>query len=57
MVFGFLKKKSGVRQVVKSEATMDLADYLIRWGFSPEKAMKEAKDFWNKHDRKLDEMV
>lgn len=38
-----------------SEATMDMTDLLVSYGFSPENAISEATKFWNRHKKKLRE--
>jgi len=38
---------------LKHEATIDMTDYLIYWGFEPDEAFKTAKEFWEKHKEKL----
>lgn len=40
-----------------SEAVLSMADYLIAKGFTPEDAMKEAKNFWNKHHGKIKDVL
>ena len=46
MIFG---RRNDELKRVKYEAEVDLAQYLINWGFTSEEAMKAARKFWDKH--------
>jgi DNA primase large subunit len=35
------------------EATMDLANFLMNYGFAPKEAVEVAEDFWKKYKSKL----
>lgn len=42
---------------IKSSAVLDLTDLLMDYGFSPRNAMDTATNFWNKHHKKLKEVL
>ena len=39
------------------EAQMDLANFLMNWGFSPKEAVEAAEDFWKKYKSKLSRSI
>ena len=53
----FLKGKKAPPEFKKQEAVMDMADLLMDYGFTPDKAVKTAKDFWKKHNGKLKDVI
>ena len=42
---------------LKHEATLDMSDLLISYGFEPNEAYKTAKSFWEKHKKKLEKAI
>jgi len=42
---------------LKHEATLDMTDFLIGYGFDPDEAYKVAKSFWDKHKEKLKKAI
>lgn len=40
-----------------NEAVLQMSELLIDWGFAPEDALKESRNFWKKHKKKLYQVV
>jgi len=41
----------------EEEAILDLANFLLRYDFTPSEAMAEARNFWKKHKKKLKQIL
>lgn len=42
---------------LRSEAILDMTDILTRYGFNLDEAIKESRQFWGKHKKKLNEIL
>ena len=58
-MFDFLKGMFKDKRVerLKQKAIMDMSNLLMNYGFTFEEAVKTAKDFWSKNEKKLKELV
>jgi len=58
-MFGFLKEMFKDKRVtrLKEKAIMEMTNFLMNYGFSFEEAVKVAKEFWSKHEKKLKELI
>jgi hypothetical protein len=54
-IFSFSKKKKDL--LIKKRAIIDLSNLLTNYGFSPEEALKVAREFWDKNEKKLKEVM
>jgi hypothetical protein len=54
-IFSLSKKKKDL--LIKKRAIMDLSNLLTNYGFSPEEALKVAREFWDKNEKKLKEVM
>lgn len=53
-----IKKRERVEdERLMHEAIMDLADFLIGYGFAPKEAVEVAEDFWKKYKNKLSRSI
>jgi len=48
--------KIKIPETLRMEATLDLANLLMKWGFKPSEAIKTAEGFWKKNAKKLEEI-
>lgn len=42
---------------LKHEATLEMTDLLVNYGFEPDEAYKVSKEFWEKHKEKLKKAI
>ena len=40
-------------KTIEREAVLDMAQFLMSYGFKPDEALKVAKKFWKKYKKKL----
>ena len=56
MITGAKREKAEDERLLY-EATMDLANFLITWGFAPKEAIEVAEEFWKKYKSKLSRAI
>lgn len=46
-----------LEKYVKQEAILNMADFLMGYGFKPKDALKVSESFWKKHRKKLKDVL
>jgi len=56
MITGAKREKAEDERLLY-EATMDLANFLISWGFAPKEAIEVSEEFWKKYKNRLSRTI